>query len=145
MTITQVTTRPEDVWRRAFIAGGSVVVALLVGASLNTAIMVAREWKHTTIKEIRLAPGGLAAIVTGKLLAGLLAASVNVLVALLVAMLVFGLRVPLNRWLPLIGIGIGVAITAAGLGMGIGALFHDYRTADYPTENMYDERNHRNP
>jgi hypothetical protein len=128
VTVEHITTRSEDVWRRAFIAGGAVVVALLVGASLNTALMVAREWERTTVKELRLAPGALAAIMTGKLLAGLVAATVNVAVALAVAVLVFGLRIAPDRWLPLLGIGLGVAVTAAGVGLGIGALFRDYRT-----------------
>jgi ABC-type multidrug transport system permease subunit len=126
--VEHVTTRSADVWRQAFIAGGAVIVALLVGAALNTALMVAREWERTTVKELQLAPGGLAAIVTGKLLAGLVAAAVNVAVALAVAVLLFGLRIPPDRWLPLLGIGLGVTVTAAGVGLGIGALFRDYRT-----------------
>jgi ABC-type multidrug transport system permease subunit len=128
VTVEQVTTRSEDVWRRAFIAAGAVIVALMVGAALNTALMVAREWERSTVKELRLAPGALPAIVAGKLLAGLVAAGVNVAVALLVAVFLFGLRIPPDRWLPLLGIGLGVAVTAAGLGLGIGALFRDYRT-----------------
>jgi ABC-type polysaccharide/polyol phosphate export permease len=128
VTVERITTRDTDVWRRAFIAGGAVVVALLVGASLNTALMVAREWERNTVKTLRLAPGALPAIITGKLLAGLTAAVVNVTRALAVAVVLFGLRIPLDRCLPLLSIGLGVAVTAAGLGLGIGALCRDYRT-----------------
>lgn len=128
VVVEQFTTRPTDVWRRAFIAGGAVILALLVGASLNTAIMIAREWERNTAKEIRLAPHALAAIVTGKVVAGLLAAAVNVAVILLVAVTLFGLRIPLDRWLPLLGMGLAVAVAAAGLGLGLGAWLRDYRT-----------------
>lgn len=126
--VQQFTTRPQDVWRRAFIAGGALIVALLVGASLNTAIMMAREWERNTSKEIRLAPHALAAIVTGKIIAGLIACAVNVAVTLLVAVILFGLEIPVVRWLPLLGIGFMVAIAAAGLGLGLGAWLRDYRT-----------------
>lgn len=128
VVVAQFTTRPTDVWRRAFIAGGAVIVALLVGAALNTAIMMAREWERNTVKEIRLAPHALPAVITGKLIAGLLAACTNVAVALLVAVTLFGLEIPVSRWLLWSGIGLGVAVTAAGVGLGLGAWLRDYRT-----------------
>jgi ABC-type polysaccharide/polyol phosphate export permease len=128
VVVEQFTTRQEDVWRRAFIAGGALVVALLIGASLNTALIVAREWERNTSKEIRLAPHALAAIVTGKITAGLIACAANVAVALLVAVTLFGLNIPMDRWLLLLGIGFAVALAAAGLGLGLGAWLRDYRT-----------------
>jgi ABC-type polysaccharide/polyol phosphate export permease len=128
VVVEQFTTRPDDVWRRAFIAGGALIISLLVGASLNTAIMMAREWELNTSKEIRLAPHALAAIVTGKIIAGLIACAVNVAVTLLVAVTLFGLEIPADRWLLLLGIGFMVAIAAAGLGLGLGAWLRDYRT-----------------
>ena len=128
LIVEQFTTRAEDVWRRAFIAGGALILSLLVSATLNTAIMVAREWERNTAKEIRLAPHALAAIVTGKLLAGLLTTLFNVMVILLLATIIFGLRIPVARWLPLLGIGLVVAVAAAGLGLGLGAWLRDYRT-----------------
>lgn len=128
VVVEQFTTRPEDVWRRAFIAGGALIVALLVGASLNTAIIVAREWERNTSKEIRLAPHALAAIVTGKIIAGLIAAAANVAVTLLVAVTLFGLNIPMDRWLLLLGVGFAIAVSAASLGLGLGAWLRDYRT-----------------
>lgn len=127
LTVEQLTTRAEDVWRRAFIAGGAVVVALLVGASLNTAVMIAREWERMTIKELQLAPSAVGATVVGKVTAGLVATAANVLVTLLVAVLLFGLRVPIGRWPVLLALGFGIAVTAAGLGLAAGAFFRDYR------------------
>lgn len=128
VTVAQFTNRAEDVWRRAFIAGGGVVLALLIGASLNTAINVAREWERKTDKELLLAPSGLAPIATGKLVAGLIATTLNVGIALVVAVVFFGLRIPPDRWLALIAIGFGVAVAAAGIGLAAGAALRDYRT-----------------
>lgn len=128
VVVEQFTTRTEDVWRRAFIAGGALIIALLVGASLNTALMMAREWERNTVKEIRLAPHALAAIVAGKISAGLVACTVNVAVTLLVAVTLFGLNIPRERWLLLFGVGFAVALAAAGFGLGLGAWLRDYRT-----------------
>lgn len=126
--IEQFTTREEDVWRRAFIAGGALIVALLVGAALNTAIMVAREWERGTVKELVLAPGGRAAVSIGKLIAGLVATASNVAVTLVVAVALFGLRIPADRWLPLLGMGVLAALAAGGLGLAAGSWLKDYRT-----------------
>lgn len=128
VVVEQFTTRPEDVWRRMFIAGGALIVSLLVGAALNTAIVMAREWERNTSKEICLAPHALAAIVAGKLVAGLIACAVNVAVTLLVAVTLFGLEIPVDRWLLLLSFGFAVAVAAAGLGLGLGAWLRDYRT-----------------
>lgn len=127
LVIEQVTIRDDDVWRRSFIAGGAVILAVLVGATLNTAITVAREWQRRTVKELHLAPEPVTAVAVGKLLAGLVAAAVNVAVALVVAVAVFGLRIPPDRWLPLLGFGGLAAVAAAGLGLAIGAAIRDYR------------------
>lgn len=127
LTVKQFSSRATDVWRKAFMAGGALVVALLVGASLNTAVMMAREWEHNTIKEIQLAPITVTATVVGKMAAGLVATAVNMLVTLLFAVLLFGLRVPLHRWPTLLILGFGIAIIAAGLGLAAGAFFRDYR------------------
>lgn len=128
VVVEQYTTRPDDVWRRSFVAGGALIVALMIGGSLNTAIMMAREWERNTSKEIRLAPHAIAAIVTGKIIAGLIACAVNVAVTLLVAVTLFTLRIPIARWPTLLGVGLLVAMTAAGLGLGLGAWLRDYRT-----------------
>lgn len=128
LTVVQYTTRPEDVWRRAFIAGGALVVALLAGASLNTAIAMAREWERNTSKEVRLAPDAFLPLVLGKILAGLTATAANLAITLLLAVTLFGLRIPPDRWLALATLGFGVALTASGVGIGVGALFRDYRT-----------------
>ena len=40
--VEQSTTRPTDVWRRCFIGLSASILAIMVGAALNTAIIVAR-------------------------------------------------------------------------------------------------------
>jgi len=58
----------------------------------------------------------------------LITTAVNVGIALVVAIVFFGLRIPLDRWLALLITGFGVAVAAAGIGLAIGAALRDYRT-----------------
>ena len=68
--IEQITTRPDDIWRRSFIGGSAVVLAVMVGAALNSALIMAREWEHRTAKELQLAPRARTGIIAGKIVAG---------------------------------------------------------------------------
>lgn len=128
VTIVQKTTRPSDVWRKTFIANSAVILSIMVGAALNAAIMVAREWERTTSKEIRLAPRPLADLTLGTLLAGVCAGALNTAVTLVVAITVFGVRVPLDRVPVLLGVAGLVSVTCAAIGIAIGAWLRDYRT-----------------
>lgn len=128
ITVTQTTTRPDDVWRRTFIANSAVILAIMVGAALNAAIMVAREWERRTTKEIRLAPRPLADLTTGTLLAGIITGAINTVVTLMVAVTVFGVRIPLGRLPVLLSVAGLVSVACAGIGVAVGAWLRDYRT-----------------
>lgn len=125
--VTQETTRPDDVWRRSFIGLGGAILAIMVGAALNSAIIVAREWERSTSKEIRLAPRAKNAVLAGKLMAGLVAGLVNAGVAFAVAIALFGVRIPWSRIPLMVLIGGLAAVACAGLGVAIGAWLRDYR------------------
>ncbi len=128
VTVTQTTTRTQDVWRRTFIANSAIILAIMVGSALNAAIMVAREWERRTSKEVRLAPRPLGDLAAGTLLAGVIAGALTTLVTLAVAVGVFGVRVPWSR-LPMVLTYAGlVSLACSGLGIAIGAWLRDYRT-----------------
>ena len=127
VTIDQITTRPDDIWRRSFIGGSAVVLAVMVGAALNSALIIAREWEHRTAKELQLAPRARTSIIAGKIDAGLLAGMVSTAITLLFATTIFGLRIPPER-IPMLLLYAGlVAIGFAGLGIAVGAWLKDYR------------------
>ncbi|MDU0348144.1 ABC transporter permease [Actinomyces sp. MRS3W] len=128
VTVTQTTTRVDDVPRRTFIAHSAVILAIMVGSALNAAIMVAREWERRTVKEIRLAPRPLTDLTTGMLLAAIAAGAINTLVTLMVAVGVFGVRIPVGRLPVLVAIAALVSIACAGVGIAVGAWLRDYRT-----------------
>lgn len=125
--ITQAGTRSADVWRRSFIGGSAAILAVMVGAAMNTALITAREWERSTSKELRLAPLARNEIIAGKLVAGLLASVVATAVALLFAVTVFGLRIQLDR-IPTLLLYCGLAALGfAGLGLAVGSWLKDYR------------------
>lgn len=127
VTVTQTTTRTDDVRRRVFIAHSAVVLAVMVGSALNAAIMVAREWEHRTVQEIRLAPRPLADLTVGTILAGVVTGMITALLALAVAVAVFGVRIPIGRLPVLLAIAGPVSVACAGVGIAIGAWLRDYR------------------
>lgn len=127
ITVDQVTTREDDIWRRSFIGGSAVILAVLVGAALNTALIMAREWEHRTAKELQLAPRARISIIAGKIITGLLTGMASTAITLLFATTVFGLRIPPER-IPMLLLYAGLAaIGFAGLGLAVGAWFRDYR------------------
>ena len=128
VTVTQTTTRTDDVRRRIFIAHSAVVLAVMVGSALNAAIMVAREWEHRTVKEVRLAPRPLADLTAGTLTASVLAGCINTLVTLAVAVLLFGVRLPVGRLPVLLAVAALTSVACSGVGVAIGAWLRDYRT-----------------
>ena len=127
VTVTQTTTRADDVRRRTFIAHSAVILAIMVGSALNAAIMVAREWEHRTVQEIRLAPRPLADLTVGTILAGVVTGMITALLALAVAVAVFGVRIPIGRLPVLLAIAGPVSVACAGVGIAIGAWLRDYR------------------
>lgn len=113
--------------RRTFIAHSAVILAIMVGSALNAAIMVAREWEHRTVQEIRLAPRPLADLTVGTILAGVVTGMITALLALAVAVAVFGVRIPIGRLPVLLAIAGPVSVACAGVGIAIGAWLRDYR------------------
>jgi ABC-type multidrug transport system permease subunit len=128
VVVEQSRTRREDVSRGAFIAGGGVALAILLGALVNTALMAAREWERRTAREIQLAAHAAPVVTAGKLTAGLIATALNVTLTAVVAAVVFGLRVPVERWPALAAIGLLAAVAASGVGLAVGTWLKDYRT-----------------
>lgn len=127
ISVTQATTRDQDIWRKSFIGGSAVILAVMVGAAMNTALIMAREWEHRTAKEIQLAPRARNGIILGKLAAGLLASVIAAGVALVFATTIFGLRIPLER-VPILLVYSGLtALAFAGFGLAVGAWLKDYR------------------
>src|SRR5699024_5702457 len=120
-----VLEKKEDVWRESFIAGSSVLLALMFTATITAANLFAFDLENRTQKEISLTPlnniyGGLGTILTSTLMA--FAASISTMI---VGMLVFRLE-PQNLLTIFIGI-IPALIACSILGIIIAHLLKRYR------------------
>ncbi|WP_193065155.1 ABC transporter permease [Oceanobacillus oncorhynchi] len=120
-----ITEKEEDVWRESFIAGSSVLLALMFTATITAANLFAFDIENRTQKEISLTPlnnifGGIGTILTSILMA--IVASISTMI---VGMLVFRLE-PQNLLTIYIGI-IPALIACSILGIIIAHLLKRYR------------------
>ena len=120
-----VLEKKEDVWRESFIAGSSVLLALMFSATITAANLFAFDIENRTEKEISLTPlsniySGIGIIITSVLLA-----FVSAISTLLVGMFAFRLE-PENLLMIFIGI-IPVLITCAIIGIIIAHFLRRYR------------------
>lgn len=120
-----ITEKKEDVWREAFIAGSTVLLALMFTATLTAANLFSFDIENRTEKEISLSPlsnvlSGIGIIITSALLA--LASAIS---TLLVGMFAFGLE-PNHLFMILIGV-IPVLIACAILGIVIAHFLRRYQ------------------
>lgn len=120
-----ITVKEEDVWRESFIAGSTVLLALMFTATITAANLFAFDIENRTQKEMSLTPlnnllGGVGIILTSVFMA-----FISGMFTMLVGMIAFRLE-PENLWTIFIGI-IPALITCAILGIMIAHLLKRYR------------------
>jgi ABC-type multidrug transport system permease subunit len=115
VTATIAKARPDDVSRTAFMGGGAILLALLLGSCLITANLFAMEQELRSTREFVLTPLGASAGALGAALAGLgLAALAAVPTALLAYG--FGFRTDVPSAARAAVITLPAMIAAAGVG-----------------------------
>lgn len=126
VTSTIIKAKPQDVSRTAFMGGGAIILALLLGSCLIAANLFAMEQEIRTTKELVLTP-------LGALVGALGAAAAGALLALLAAVptaamaVAFGFRTDLAG-LTRSAVVIGPAMVgAAGLGVLTAQLLRTHR------------------
>lgn len=120
-----ITVKEEDVWRESFIAGSTVLLALMFTATITAANLFAFDIENRTQKEMSLTPlnnlfGGIGIILTS-----IFMACISGMFSLLVGMLAFRLEAA-NLWTIFIGM-IPALIICAILGMLIAHVLKRYR------------------
>lgn len=112
---------PKDtaIWK--YIAVGLVGFSIVFSGIVNSGVMVAREWKELTIKELILSPENRFSIFGGKVLAGLMAGGINAVIMLLAIYIFYGIY-PIGSWLLLILVLFFSSVLSIGVGIILGLI-----------------------
>src|SRR5690625_537414 len=109
-----VLEKKDDVWRESFIAGSSILLALMFSATITAVNLFAFDIENRTEKEISLTPLSNIYSGIGIIISSVLLAFISVISTLFVGMFAFRLE-PENLLMIFIGI-IPVLITCAIIG-----------------------------
>jgi ABC-2 type transport system permease protein len=123
--LVNVTTRETDLYPHdtdyiPYLAVSILVIALMMGGTLQAGMASAREWENETIKELLLSPASRLAIMLGKMLGALLVGLGSTVVVLVVLVLFLGV-VP-EHWLELAGFTLLSLLIFNSLGTLMGTL-----------------------
>ncbi|MEE1931074.1 ABC transporter permease [Streptomyces sp. TRM 70351] len=131
-TVDLQTVAEKDVTRSAFIAGGVLFLALLLGAMLLAANVFAVEEEGRTGKEILMSPVGAPAAAVGAVLTSTLLAYATALPTLLTGLLLFGFR-PDAGALGLVAVFmLPLLVAASGLGVLLAQVLRQHRAIQPP-------------
>ena len=102
----------EDLESRNFIVPGIIALIIMIVGALMTSLVIAREYENGTMETIRSLPVRSVEFLTGKALPYFFIALVDVLVAILMGQLLFGVVMKSNFWLMIMAssIYLGVAL-----------------------------------
>lgn len=107
----------EDLESRNFIIPGIIAVIIMIVGALLTSLVIAREYENGTMETIRALPLGAVEFLAGKAIPYFFIALTDVLVAILMGQLLFGVVMKSSFWLMVLASTIYI-----GVALGIGLL-----------------------
>lgn len=107
----------EDLESRNFIIPGIIAVIIMIVGALLTSLVIAREYENGTMETIRSLPLGAVEFLAGKALPYFFITLTDVLVAILMGQLLFGVVMKSSFWLMIMASTIYI-----GVALGIGLL-----------------------
>jgi ABC-2 type transport system permease protein len=107
----------EDLESSNFIIPGIIAVIIMIVAALLTSLVIAREYENGTMETIRSLPLGAVEFLAGKAIPYFFIALTDVLVAILMGQLLFGVVMKSSFWLMILASTIYI-----GVALGIGLL-----------------------
>ena len=111
----------EDLKSRNMIVPGLISVIMMIIAAMLTSLTIAREWERGTMEQLAATPVGRAEVILGKLLPYLAIGLIDLALATLLGVLLFG--VPLRGSLVLLVVlSFFFLVGSSGLGMFISAV-----------------------
>ncbi|MCF8062980.1 MAG: ABC transporter permease [Deltaproteobacteria bacterium] len=106
----------EDLESRNFIIPGIIAIIIMIAGAILTSLVVAREYENGTMETIRTLPVTAGEFILGKAIPYFLIGAVDVLVAMLMGQLLFGVVMKSSFWLMVLGSGVYLAV-ALSLGL----------------------------
>jgi ABC-2 type transport system permease protein len=102
----------EDLESRNFIVPGIIAIIIMIVGALLTSLVIAREYENGTMETIRALPVRSVEFLLGKAIPYFFIALIDVLVAILMGQLLFGVVMKSSFWLMIMasGIYLGVAL-----------------------------------
>ncbi|MBU0986052.1 MAG: ABC transporter permease, partial [Proteobacteria bacterium] len=103
----------EDLESRNFIIPGIIAIIIMIAGAMLTSLVIAREYENGTMETIRSLPVRAPEFLAGKAIPYFFIALVDVLVAILMGQLLFGVVMKSSFWLMILAssIYIGVALS----------------------------------
>lgn len=106
----------EDLESRNFIVPGIVAVIIMIVGAMLTSLVIAREYENGTMETIFSMPIGAGEFLTGKAIPYFLIAFTDVLVAVLMGQILFGVVMKSSFWLMILAAALYLAV-ALSLGL----------------------------
>ncbi len=103
----------EDLESRNFIIPGIIAIIIMIVGAMLTSLVVAREYESGTMETIRSLPVPAAEFLTGKAIPYFIIGLIDVLVAILMGQLLFGVVMKSSFWLMILAssLYLGVALS----------------------------------
>jgi ABC-2 type transport system permease protein len=108
----------EDLESRNFIIPGIIAVIIMIVGALLTSLIIAREYENGTMETIKSMPVKAAELLLGKAIPYFIIGMTNVLIAILLGQLLFGIVMKGNFWLMILSASLYLSV-ALSLGLWI--------------------------
>lgn len=106
----------EDLESRNFIIPGIIAIIIMIVGAMLTSLVIAREYENGTMETIRSLPLGAGELLAGKAIPYFLIGMVDVLVAIFMGQMLFGVVMKSNFWLMVLSCSVYLAV-ALSLGL----------------------------
>jgi ABC-2 type transport system permease protein len=111
----------EDLQSRNFIVPGIIAIIIMIVGAMLTSLVVAREYENGTMETIRSLPINAGEFLTGKAIPYFLIALADVLIAVLMGQLLFGVVMKASFWLMILASSLYILV-ALTLGLLISSV-----------------------
>ena len=108
----------EDMESRNFIIPGIIAIIIMIVGALLTSLIIAREYENGTMETIKSMPVKAAELLLGKAIPYFFIGLTNVLIAILLGQLLFGIVMKGNFWLMILSASLYLSV-ALSLGLWI--------------------------